>query len=162
VLSSEIPGRKEIKYRGSSIITTITIGLLVITPMVLLGLLSVLTGSFIIPALFFLLFLAGCAFVLMYGAVAEVSLNTEGVSQKTLFSRWRFRWQEIENWALLICPNNSDVILFKAGSPAQKLQISSAAVNEKELLAVKGWFQEFVGNAMEYDTFIGQFEKSKQ
>jgi len=51
--------------------------------------------------------------------------------------------------------------LFKAGSPARKFQIASAAVNDKELMAVKDWFQEFVGDARGYDDFVGQYEKSK-
>ena len=139
---------------------TSAVGLLVLTPMVCLGLHSLLSGTYRMPAVLFLLFLACCAAVIAYCATAEVSLSAEGISQKTLLSRWQFRWKEIENWTVRSNPNDSDDLLFKVDSLPRMLEVSGAAVNEKEMPEVKRWFQEFVGDAIRYDDFMARSERS--
>ncbi|MGD8716105.1 MAG: hypothetical protein PVG70_16250 [Desulfobacterales bacterium] len=157
----EITERKRIKYRDS-LITAIMIGLLVLTPMFLLGLRSVLTGRFVIPALFYLLFVLCGAFIIVYCAVAEVSLSAEGISQKTLFSRWRFRWQEIENWTMQQYPDfRSDLLIFSGGLPPQRVQVSRAAVNGKQINVLKWWFWEYVGKPLENDEFVRQIREAE-
>jgi hypothetical protein len=140
------------RYRGS--LAASAIGLPVLTFMALLGLYSVSTGRYAIPAALFLLFLAVCAVVLVYTSVAEVDLSAEGIFQKTLFCRWRFRWDEIRSWTVRMRPNDSDELLFRVRSSARVLQVTGAAVNEKEMRDVKMRFQEYVGDATAYDAFM--------
>jgi len=85
--------------------------------MALLGLYSVWIGRHIFPASLFLAFLACCAAVVLYCVFAELSVSAGEISQKTLFGRWRFRWEEIGSWTVRACPNSSDDLLFEAGSP---------------------------------------------
>jgi hypothetical protein len=157
----EITERKRIKYRDS-LITAIIIGLLVLTPMFLLGLHNVLTGHFVIPAIFYLLFVLCGAFIIVYCTVTEVTLSVEGISQKTLFSRWRFGWQEIENWTMQQYPDfRSDLLIFSGGLPPQSVQVSRAAVNGKQMNELKWWFWEYVGKPLEYDEFVRQIREAE-
>ena len=150
---------QEIRYRGS--FAASSIGLLVLAPVALLGLYDLSAGRYVGPAALFLLFLSLCAFVIVYTSVTEVSLSAEGISQKTLFSRWRFRWDEIENWTVRSLPNESDELLFRVRAPGRILQVTGAAVNEKELRDVKMRFQKFVGDATPYDAFMARFAQDQ-
>jgi hypothetical protein len=128
--------------------------------MALLGLYSGWIGRHLFTASLFLAFLACCAAVVLYCAFAELSVSAREISQKTLFGRWRFRWEEIGSWTVRACPNSSDDLLFEAGSPPRMLRVSSAAVHEKDMRELKRWFQEYAGDAIGYDAFLARFEKS--
>ena len=150
---------QETNYRGSHV--TSAIGLLVLAPLAFLGLYDLSTGRYVVPAALFLTFLTLCAFVIVYTAVAEVSLSAEGISQKTPLHRWRFRWDDIRSWTVRTRPNDSDELLFSAGSPPRMIQVTGAGVNEQEMRDVKMRFQECVGDATPYDAFMARFAQDQ-
>jgi hypothetical protein len=51
--------------------------------------------------------------------------------------------------------------LFSVGIPEQRLQISTAAVNSKQLLEVKEWFRKYVGTPLDYDEFVRLTEEAE-
>ena len=150
--------REDITFRKSWV--AMVIWLLLFLPLVFLASYSLSSGEFIVPAMFFLVLLISLAFIIVYSVVASLSLDSEGISQRTLFNRWRFRWEEIESWSMQRHPNDRSDLVFSIGLP-RGVQISRAAVNSKEMREVKEWFWEFVGKPLEHDQFFRQTREAE-
>jgi hypothetical protein len=58
-------------------------------------------------------------------------------------------------------PNDSDELLFSAGSLPRIIQVTGAAVNEQEMRDVKMRFRECVGDATPYDAFMARFAQDQ-
>jgi hypothetical protein len=136
------------------------IWLMLLLPLVFLASHSLFKGEFIVPAIFFMVLLIGLAFIIVYSSLASLSLDSDGVSQRTLFNRWQFRWEEIESWSMQRHPNDRSDLVFSIGL-SHGVQISRAAVNSKEMREVEEWFWEYVGKPLEYDEFIRQTREAE-
>jgi hypothetical protein len=148
--------REDITFRKSWV--AMVIWLVLLLPLVFLVSYSLATGEFIVPAMFFLALLISLAVIIVYSSVASLSLDSAGISQRTLFKRWRFRWEEIESWTIQRHTNDRSDLVFSIGLP-HGVQINRAAVNSKEMREVKDWFWEYVGKPLEHDEFVRQTRK---